>query len=39
MALLKILALSRKNQEQGRVKPAAQAFSAVRKTMESRRRS
>ena len=39
MALLKILALSRKDQERGRVKPATEAFSDVRKTIESRRRS
>jgi prevent-host-death family protein len=39
LAMLKILALSGRDREQGRVRPAAAAFGEIRKTIESRRRS
>lgn len=39
MALLKILALSRKDQEQGKVKEAAEAFCGIRGSIDSRRQS
>ena len=37
LALLKILALSRKDLEDGRVKPMTEAFAAIRKRAASRR--
>lgn len=39
LALLKLLALSRKDQDEGRVKPMAESFSGIRKTIASHRRS
>ena len=39
MALLKILALSRKDQEQGRVRPVTESFTGIRQIIESRPRS
>lgn len=39
LALLKILALSRKDLEQGRTKSAPEAFASIRENIRSRRRS
>lgn len=39
LALLKILALSRKDLEQGRTKPAVEAFASIRENIRNRRRS
>ena len=39
LALLKILALSRKDMEAGRVVPAAEAFGSIREKIRRRRRS
>jgi prevent-host-death family protein len=38
LALLKILAISRKDVEEGRVKPAEQAFADIREKIRQRRR-
>ena len=37
LALLKILAISRKDVEEGRVKPAEQAFADIRERIRQRR--
>lgn len=37
LALLKMLALSRKDAEKGRIKPAAEAFASLRKNIAARR--
>lgn len=39
LALLKILALGRKAQEEGRLRPAPEAFAAVRERIQKRRSS
>jgi len=39
LALLKMLALSRKELEQGRVKPVEEAFASARETIRQRRQS
>lgn len=37
LALLKMLALSKKDAEEGRTRPAAESFSSLRKTITARR--